>query len=105
MKGYGEAARIERVLSRGMTVAELVEELRQLDQDAVVAFACDYGDISHTEQLLPVGTADELCYETVEESAYSHSGIAVRALGDEDSDEDLDGEDEPLVVVLRPATS
>ena len=47
--------KIDRALARGMTVAQLIEALQDMPDDAVVVFGSDYGDICHTEQALIVG--------------------------------------------------
>jgi phosphopantothenoylcysteine synthetase/decarboxylase len=98
-------------LKTGMTVRDLIDELSTHDPEAIVVFACDYGDICHTQQALPVSSAAEL--DTDEErvvgSAYSHSGLAVEELESDDADDEDDDEDEPeadkydgpAVVVLR----
>ena len=92
-------------LKTGLTVRDLIDELSTFDEDAIVVFACDYGDICHTQQALPVSSATEI--DTDEErvvgSAYSNSGLAVEEL--ETDDEDEAGEvpewTGPAVVVLR----
>ena len=90
-------------LRSGMTVRDLIDELSHLDPEAVVVFACDYGDICHTQQALPVSSAEELDPDEhrIDSSAYSQSGLAVERVEDEEDDlpdEDYDG---PVVVVLR----
>lgn len=88
-----------RVLMRGLTAAQLILELSTFPPDAVVCFACDYGDYHHTQQLLPVETVDETqCDEALVESAYSRSGLAVEEIDFEDDDDDLPGRN---VVILR----
>lgn len=74
-----DAVQIRRVLESAMTVAELIEELESLPGNCRVVFACDYGDHSHTQQLLPVETADEYDpdVEAIEETGYSRSGLEV----------------------------
>jgi hypothetical protein len=70
---------IERKLSNALTVEELIDELQQYPKDARVVFACDYGDHSHTTQALPIETVDEnTTEETIIESGYSSSGLAIR---------------------------
>jgi hypothetical protein len=91
-------------LKTGMTVADLIEELSQFDEDAIVVFACDYGDIVHTQQALPVTSAAEIDTdeERVVRSAYSNSGLAVEEVErDEDGEPEADDYDGPAVVVLR----
>lgn len=92
-----------RTLKTGMTVADLIDELSHHDSDALVVFACDYGDHGHTQQALPVTSADELDpdEERVVSSAYSHSGLAVDAIEHDDEDAEPDEYDGPEVVVLR----
>ena len=75
---------IDRTLAGGLTVAQLIEALEDLPDDAVVVFGSDYGDICHTEQALVVGRVDEIDSgtERIETSAYSHSGIAIEPIVD-----------------------
>jgi hypothetical protein len=65
-------------------------------------FACDYGDICHTQQALPVSSVEELDpdEERVAASAYSQSGLAVEEV-ERDEDDEADDYDGPAVVVLR----
>jgi hypothetical protein len=93
-------------LDRGMTVAQLIEALQDMPEDAVVVFDSDYGDICHTEQALLVSRVEELDNETerLETSAYSHSGIAVKPIVDAteaDGAEASVAEDANHVVILR----
>src|ERR1700730_2834405 len=76
---------IDRTLAGGMTVAQLIEALEDMPEDAVVVFGSDYGDICHTEQALVVCKVEELdeATERLETSAYSHSGIAIESLVDD----------------------
>lgn len=67
-----------RQLETGLTVAELIDELRTFDGDAKVLFVCDYGDYHHTQQALPIVTIDESDTRSLSESAYSRSGIEYR---------------------------
>ena len=67
----------ETRLQNAMTVADLIEELKQMDQDARVLFACDYGDYHHTQQALPVENIDEHNENDLVESSYSQSRIAL----------------------------
>lgn len=93
-------AKVMRTLERGVTVADLIAELKTFPSDAVVCFACNYGDYSRTEQLLPVTTADELSdTEEVCETAYSNSGLAIADSMEENGDET--GDESRNVVVLR----
>jgi hypothetical protein len=82
-----------RELRNALTVKQLIETLEGEDPDAIVVFACDYGDHSHTQQALPVESA-EMLYDKIRESAYSQSGLAIC-----DEDEDDDGEDQKVVVL------
>ena len=91
-------------LKTGMTVRDLIDELSTFDEDAIVVFACDYGDICHTQQALPVSSAAEIDpdEERVVRSAYSQSGLAVEEVERDEDDEPLTDEyDGPAVVVLR----
>jgi regulator of RNase E activity RraB len=82
------------ILENAMTVAELREELANMDDDARVVFACDYGDHGHTEQALLVRSVEQLYDDTAKicETAYSNSGICIQDI-DADEDEDEDAED------------
>ena len=99
---------VERKLSHGTTVADLIAELEGLPQDAVVLFACDYGDYVHTQQALPVSEVIACNSNRLEESGYSRSGIALREESDDDENEEAAQDDrDPLasdgrtVVILR----
>ena len=90
-------------LRSSMTVRDLIDELSQLNPEAVVVFACDYGDICHTQQALPISSAEELDPDEhrIESSAYSQSGLAVERLEEDEDDVPDDDYDGPVVVVLR----
>lgn len=78
---------VEQKLETAMTVSQLREELETFDDDAVVVFSCLYGDRSRTMQALPVTMIDELePSETIVESAYSESGLAI---ADKENPDDL----------------
>ena len=95
-------------LQRGMTVSDLIDELRNYDQDDLVVFGCDYGDHCHTEQALPiqeVGQVRPADGVRVVESAYSHSGLAIQQYQDYHNEDEWEAEanddEAPTVVVLR----
>ena len=73
-----------RKLTRSMTVRQLREALDGLDDEMLVAFACDYGDRAHTQQVLSITTADEYDESEIEESGYSNSGFALLEGDEED---------------------
>ena len=73
-----DMSKIRRSLESGLTVAELIDELKSFDGDARVLFVCDYGDYHHTQQALPIATVDENDTRSLLESAYSRSGIEYR---------------------------
>ena len=78
-----------------ITVADLIAALQDEDPEALVVFSSDYGDITHTEQVHAIkGEVEEV---TLEETAYSGSGWAVRH-ADDDDDEDAD-ETVPVLVI------
>lgn len=87
---------IERILRRGLTVGELRAALRDFDDDAHVVFASDYGDICHTTQALVVSEIEELVEgeEYLEESAYSHSRVAIGRFDDDEDEYEYDEEDD-----------
>lgn len=77
-----------------ITKAELVEALEELNDNDLVAFASDYGDHGHTQQVHRIrGNVEEA---VLMESAYSDSGWAVANEEEWDSDP---GSDEPKVEV------
>jgi hypothetical protein len=86
MNASRKRTEIDRALTDGMTVAQLIEALQDMPDDAVVVFGSDYGDICHTEQAFLVCKVEELddATEYLEASAYSHSGIAIERRGDDD---------------------
>ena len=80
--------------------------LFEYDDDALVVFGCDYGDHSHTIQLLPVTEVTKVEEdEYVDWSAYSHSEVSLEKKRDDDYDDDEveEADDEPLpeIVILR----
>lgn len=81
---------------RTINVRELIEALEGEDPEALVVFSSDYGDIGHTEQVHPIqGDVEEA---TLEETAYSASGWAIRREHDEET-EDTGDETVPILVI------
>ena len=68
---------IHRTLQNAMTVRQLIERLEELDQDAPVLLACNYGDYHNAMQTLTIDDVDEMQSTDIAESAYSHSGLAL----------------------------
>ena len=87
-------------LTSGMTVRELIRELKECDQDAKVVFACNYGDYHQTQQCLTVQGIDEMDTTDMCESAYSHSGVALSRNDDYAEMEEDDYDESETVVVL-----
>lgn len=81
-------------LGNAMTVADLIDELSHMDPAALVVFQSDYGDYTHTQQVTPVGNADEYDpdVQRLYDSAYSNSEVAVKDLDEDDEDEDRETE-------------
>lgn len=75
----------EKFQLHGMTVAEAIFKLKDCDPDAILMFACDYGDRGHTIQTLFVEDIEEYDINVIRESAYSKSGLA---LEEDDVDEE-----------------
>lgn len=96
---------IIRQLGRALTVAQLIEELQQYPEEALVVFASDYGDHCHTTQALLVTSVEQTYSTCIYDTAYSDSGLAIREDSDsEDGEEDEEKVDEKEVVeviVLR----
>lgn len=63
-----------------ITVGELLEELEGKDLDMPVAVTVDYGDYSHTMQVIGLGYAEPA---VICESAYSRSGFKVARMNDD----------------------
>ena len=94
---------VERKLSHGTTVADLISELEGLPQDAVVLFACDYGDHCHTTQALPIERIVARDSNSLYESAYSNSGVALRDESEDDDNRkpaDRDNANEPRTIIV-----
>ena len=93
--------RVDRILERGLTAAQLIEKLQDMPADAVPVFACDYGDHTHTQQIFPITEVEELNQSgfTLRESAYSQSGVALREVDEDDYDTEI--ENTPNAVLLR----
>jgi hypothetical protein len=89
-------ALIERRLDSALTVAHLIAELESLPPDAPVVFVCDYGDHCHTQQVLPVTVVESMPPAGVGESGYSHSGIALRKI---DENEEFEDESRQIVIL------
>ena len=66
---------VERALAHGLTVAELIEALQDMPEDAIVVFGSDYGDICHTEQALVVSRSKN---STRRPNAWMSRPIAIR---------------------------
>ena len=64
-------------LDRAITVQELIEELRNMPEDAKVFFTADYGDHCHTDQALPVRSLDEHDSSALSDSGYSQSRVEI----------------------------
>ena len=95
-----------RQLRRALTVSDLIEQLQEMPEDAIPLFVCDYGDYHHTQQALPVMAVAALeSLETVVESAYSQSGLAINSADEEDEEEvaacDEARDDQATFVLLR----
>lgn len=93
-----------------ITVADLIERLQEMPQDAVILFASDYGDRGHTTQVVPVTEVNEMTDEQcITKTAYSDSGMAITDLSDGDAEADdfigdayeATGTARPQVVILR----
>ena len=87
---------VQRIMGETMTVAQLKRELQELDDDAPVFFTCDYGDRVHTQQALPIMNVRTHDSDTLDESAYSNSGVRFT----EDDGRELDDGEEVRDVVI-----
>ena len=83
---------------RTTTVAELRNLLADYDNDQRVAFSSDYGDRTHTEQVLPIeGHAD---LKLIEKSGYSESGWAVREELPDAEEREMEDFEEPEEILV-----
>lgn len=78
----------------GLTVAELREQLEDMDPSAIVLMISDYGDHCHTAQALPIKDVEEIDEADLEETAYSNSGWALNT-GRMDHGAPDDGDERP----------
>jgi hypothetical protein len=83
-------------LQSGLTVADLIAQLSDLPPQAIVIFTADYGDRSHTQQVFTVRSAEEF-EESIDETAYSNSGLGVTEY--EDGEEISDGGHVDIVIL------
>lgn len=86
-----------RRLRGSITVADMRQALVGLPDEAILALVSDYGDRSHTAQLLPIEVVKPVSEAWIAESGYSESGLRLRS-SDEEIEEDEGGD--PVVVVL-----
>lgn len=98
---------IEHVLESCHTTRQLVESLLSLDPgvdgqggDVRVLFGCNYGDYRNTQQTLPVEDLDMYTTDDLQETAYSHSNVAmVRERDGHDEDVETDEDAEDVIVI------
>lgn len=93
---------IERKLKNGMTVEDLMFELEGMDPQAVVMFACDYGDRARTMQALTITNIAAMPTAVLKKTAYSQSGLCLdEELRDdvEFGDQDIPESDNGIVVL------
>lgn len=91
-----DAAKLERLLDRGISASELISELGKLPPNSKVGFISNYGDRGQTQQLFIVENVQPLKGSgfEVSDSSYSESGFQIREIDEEDEDtEDADGEE------------
>lgn len=88
-----------QVLQTGMTVAQVMEILKNANPEAVVLFQVDYGDHCHTQQLLHAEDHEVTDSNSIHETAYSQTGIARRDPGYEEDYED-ENDDHPIPVII-----
>ena len=62
------------LIKRTLTVAELKEILNGLDDHMSVVLANDYGNQTHTTQLMVIDGVHVIATENIDDSAYSESG-------------------------------
>lgn len=82
-----------------MTVADLIDALKGMDPKSPVMIATDYGDITHTTQLIGICEVEAIGGENLSTTAYSESGLCITRDRDEDEDEDAEKAETGVVVV------
>ena len=88
----------EKIQREAMTVGDLISQLQEFPEDTPVVSISDYGDMTHTQQVVFFRYANEFSMRDFSGSAYSQSGIALnKDDGGGDADE---GSDYSTVVVL-----
>lgn len=90
---------VKRTLNESVTVGELRAMLEDHDEESLVVFICDYGDHCHTQQALPIKSAEQLSSDDFRTSGYSQSGIAMIEERDGRDVECPDEESIPVVVI------
>ena len=65
-----------RLMKHTLTVGKLIDILLPLDDDAPVVLASDFGDYTHTTQLVPIEDVAFIDAKNIEDSRYSQSGSA-----------------------------
>lgn len=90
---------VRQLLDNALTVAELIDILKQYEPGAKAVFSSDYGDRCHTLQATPIASIEHLtatgCFLAA--SSYSNSGVAIE---ESDSFDDIDDQAEFEVIVL-----
>ena len=88
---------VNRKVNRGVTVGDLIQQLKRLNQDSPVLFTCNYGDYGRTMQALPVKEISEHSRSVISETPYSQSGLAVDFDRDDECEEcgGFDGRGDP----------
>lgn len=89
----------EKIQREAMTVGDLIFQLQVFPEDTPVVTVSDYGDITHTQQVVFFRYANEFSMKDFSGSAYSQSGIALNK-DDGGGDDEEDGSDYSTVVVL-----
>ena len=86
-----------QLIQHTLTVAELLAELEGADPTARVVITCQYGDRGRTQQALAIREARPIGGdESLEETCYSESGVALSFdwdAEDDDDDQDADASD------------
>lgn len=90
---------INNAIQNGLTVSDLMDTLKGMDDDAIVLFVCDYGDHCHTQQALPINDVEQSDTMNLYSSAYSKSGIA-KTRDSEDEDRYRENEDREIREVV-----
>lgn len=78
MSSLNDRMDVSELLNLCVTKQELLELLEDVDDDTPIMFACGYGNLGDTQQVIPITKMEDTAEDTrvLVESGYSTTGIA-----------------------------